>query len=181
MSLLTKNWERWGLALCRVIIGALWFEQLSWKVPPTFGCLPGFAVGDLTNPVGLCGWTGVMAQYSIFPPHQAFVQNFVLPNISWMGWFVFLGEAFIALSLVFGVLTRLGGLAGLLMAINLYLGLSVAPHEWHWSYAMLAVLQLVFIFTAAGRALGVDQFLVKALKPKADTGNKLARALLWLM
>jgi uncharacterized membrane protein YphA (DoxX/SURF4 family) len=98
-----------------------------------------------------------------------------------MGWLVFLGEAFIALSLVFGLLTRLGGLAGLLMAVNLYLGLSVAPHEWNWSYAMLAVLQLVFIFTAAGRALGVDQVLVKALKPKADGGHKLAQALLWLM
>jgi thiosulfate dehydrogenase (quinone) large subunit len=81
---------------------------------------------------------------------------------------------------VFGLLTRLGGLVGFMMAINLYLGLSVAPHEWHWSYGMLAVLQLVFIFTAAGRALGVDQFLAKSLKPQADAGNKLAQAFLWL-
>ena len=181
MSMLTKNWERWGLALGRVIIGYLWFTQLGWKMPPTFGCLPGFAVGDLAHPEGLCGWTGVMAQYSIFAPHKAFVQSFVLPNISWLGWGVFLGEAFIALSLVLGLLTRLGGVAGFLMAVNLYLGLSVAPHEWYWSYAMLATLQLIFFFTAPGRVLGIDQFLIKTLQPKANGGNKLARFLLWLM
>jgi hypothetical protein len=181
MNMLTKNWERRGMALCRVAIGYLWFTQLLWKMPPTFGCLPGFAVGDLTNPVGLCGWTGVMARYSIFPPHQAFVQNFVLPNISWLGWFVFLGEAFITLSLVFGGLTRLGGLVGLLMAVNLYLGLSVAPHEWYWSYAMLATLQLIFLLTAPGRTLGIDQLLIRSLEPRANQGNKFTRALLWLM
>jgi len=181
MNLLTKNWERRGLALCRVVIGYLWYTQLSWKMPPTFGCLPGFAVGDLAQPEGLCGWTGVMAQYSIFPLHQAFVRDFFIPNLSWLGWFVFMGEAFIALSLVLGLLTRLGGVVGLLMAINLYLGLSVAPHEWYWSYAMLATLQLVFLFAAPGRALGVDQWLLRRLEPTARQGHRLARAMLWMM
>jgi hypothetical protein len=181
MNMLTKNWERWGLALCRVIIGYLWFTQLSWKMPPMFGCLPGFAAGDLAQPEGLCGWTGVMAQYSIFEPHRLFVQNVFLPNISWMGWLVFMGEAFVALSLVFGVLTRLGGIAGLLMAVNLYLGLAFAPHEWYWSYAMLATLQLIFMFAAPGRTLGIDAWLTRMLEPKANQGGRLARALLWLM
>ena len=181
MNLLTKNWERWGLALGRVIIGYLWLTQLAWKMPPTFGCLPGFAVGDLADPMGLCGWTGVMARYSIFPPHQAFVRNLVLPNISWMGWFVWLMEAFLMVSLVLGLLTRLGGLVGLAQAVNLYLGLSAAPHEWYWTYGMLITLQLIFFFTAPGRTLGVDQYLIKILQPKADGGNRLSRFLLWLM
>jgi disulfide bond formation protein DsbB len=94
---------------------------------------------------------------------------------------VFLGEAFIALSLVFGLLTRLGSLVGFMMAVNLYLGLSVAPHEWSWSYGMLITLQLIFFFTAPGRTLGVDQYLIKLLQPKANSGNRLARFLLWLM
>ena len=181
MNMLTRNWERWGLALGRVIIGYLWFAQLGWKMPPTFGCLPGFAVGDLANPMGLCGWTGVMARYSIFPPHQAFVQNFFLPNISWLGWGVFLGEAFVALSLISGLFTRLGGAAGFLMAVNLCLGLSAAPHEWYWTYGMLSTLQLIFFFTAPGRTLGVDGYLIKTLQPRADHGDRLARFVLWLM
>jgi hypothetical protein len=181
MNMLTKNWERWGLALCRVIIGYLWFTQLSWKMPPTFGCLPGFAVGDLTHPEGLCGWTGVMAKYSILPLHQAFVQNFVLPNISWMGWGVFLVEAFLAASLVLGLFSRLGGLVGVLQAVNLYLGLSAAPNEWYWSYGMLITLQLIFLFAAPGRTLGIDAWLIRMLEPKANQGNRFARALLWLM
>ncbi len=179
--MLTKNWERLGLALCRVIIGTLWFTQLSWKVPPTFGCLPGFVVGDLAHPEGLCGWTGVMAQYSIFEPHRLFVQNLILPNIRWVGWGVFLMEAFLAVSLVLGLFSRLGGLVGILQAVNLFLGLSAAPNEWYWAYGMLFTLQLIFLFAAPGRTAGIDQWLIRSLEPKANQGNRLARALLWLM
>ena len=181
MNMLTKSWERWGLAVGRIIIGYLWFTQLQWKMPPTFGCLPGFAVGDLAHPQGLCGWTGVMARYSILPLHQSFVQDIVLPNISWMGWGIWLVEVFLAVSLLLGLLTRLGGLVGIVQAANLYLGLSAAPNEWYWAYGMLITLQLIFFFIAPGRTLGVDQYLIKTLQPRADNGNKPAQALLLLM
>ena len=52
-----------GLFLSRVIIGYLWFTQLLWKLPPTFGCPSDFAVStSLTaRTSGLCDWTGLMA------------------------------------------------------------------------------------------------------------------------
>ena len=27
-----------GLGTARIVVGLLWFSQLFWKLPPTFGC-----------------------------------------------------------------------------------------------------------------------------------------------
>jgi len=183
MQMLSRGWERAGLAVARVIIGILWLTQAAWKLPPTFGCPPDFATStDLVHrTTGLCDWTGLMGVFSIFPPHQWFVQHVIIPNLSWAGWLIFLGEVFLAVSLILGLLTRLGGLLGLLMALNLLLGLWNVPHEWYWTYIMLMALQWGFLVTAAGRALGVDARLVAWLQPKAAAGDRVAQALLWLM
>jgi hypothetical protein len=63
-----------------------------------------------------------MAAYSIFPPHRWLVRTLIVPNLSWMGWGIFLIEVSLAVSLIFGLFTRLGGILGLLMALNLLLG-----------------------------------------------------------
>ena len=61
-----------------------------------------------------------------------------------------------AVSLILGVVTRLGAALGALMAINLWLGLYNAPGEWPWTYMFLVVLQLIFLINPPGRSLGVD-------------------------
>ena len=33
-----------GMLISRLVIGYLWYTQLLWKLPPTFGCPPNFAV-----------------------------------------------------------------------------------------------------------------------------------------
>ena len=40
-----------------------------------------------------------------------------------------------------GVFTRLGGVLGVLMALNLWLGLYRAPYEWPWEYFFLIMPQ----------------------------------------
>ena len=65
-------------------------------------------------------------------------------------------EVAIAVSLILGVVTRLGAALGALMAINLWLGLYNAPGEWPWTYMFLVVLQLIFLINPPGRSLGVD-------------------------
>ena len=183
MQMLSRTWERAGLAVARVVVGILWLTQAAWKVPPSFGCPPDFAasIDYAQRTSGLCDWTGLMAAYSIFPPHGWFVRTIMVPNLSWMGWGVFLLEVFLAVSLIFGLFTRLGGILGLLMALNLLLGLWVVPHEWYWTYIMLMVLQWIFFVTGAGRKFGVDARLIKRLQPKAEQGSPVARALLALM
>lgn len=35
---------RIGMIVSRLVYGYLWYTQLLWKMPPTFGCPPDFAV-----------------------------------------------------------------------------------------------------------------------------------------
>src|SRR5271169_6973477 len=65
----------------------------------------------------------------------------------------------IAVSLILGVVTRLGAALGALMAINLWLGLYNAPGEWPWTYMFLVVIQLLFVIDPPGRCLGIDAIL----------------------
>jgi thiosulfate dehydrogenase (quinone) large subunit len=173
---------RYGLVVARVVIGWMWVTQLQWKMPPAFGCPPNFALSTSlqSRTTGLCDWTGLMAHYSIWPIHRAFVANLVGPNLSWMGWLIWLMEAFIALSLILGMFARLGGLVGLIQAANLYIGLTALPFEWYWTYGMMIVLQLIFFAVPSGRTLGVDAWLRPRLLAAAQRGNRPARWLAWL-
>ncbi len=61
-----------GLALLRILVGYLWFQQLFWKLPPTFAGLYGYVVresqhailpgyGALLQPVITCGLHSICA------------------------------------------------------------------------------------------------------------------------
>ena len=65
-----------------------------------------------------------------------------LPNIAVFGPLVYAIEVAIAILLILGVFTRLGGALGALMAINLWLGLYDAQGEWPWTYMFLVIIQL---------------------------------------
>jgi hypothetical protein len=173
---------RIGMFVSRLVIGYLWYTQLLWKLPPTFGCPPNFAVTtDIhARTSGLCDWVGIMTLYSKWPLQASLVKSLVVPNLAWMGWIIWLMEAFVAVSLILGLFTRLGGLAGLVQAINLYIGVTAAPGEWYWTYGMLAILGLIFLSIPTGRFLGLDAWLRPRLRTGADRGNWLAKTLLAL-
>jgi uncharacterized membrane protein YphA (DoxX/SURF4 family) len=173
---------RVGMLISRLVTGYLWFDQLLWKLPPTFGCPLNFAVTtDIhARTSGLCDWVGMMTLYSKWPLQASLVKSLVVPNLSWMGWIIFLMEAFVAVSLILGLFTRLGGLAALLQAINLYIGVSAAPGEWYWTYGMLATLGLIFLAIPTGRVFGMDAWLRPHLQTGADRGNRLSKILLAL-
>ena len=109
-NVLIENASRTGLLISRVVIGILWFAQLFWKLPPSFGCLPNFAVTTDINvrTTGLCDWVDIMTLYSRWPLQASLVKSLVVPNLAWMGWIIFLMEGFVAASLILGVFTRLG-------------------------------------------------------------------------
>jgi uncharacterized membrane protein YphA (DoxX/SURF4 family) len=169
-----------GLLISRLMIGLLWFTQLLWKLPPSFGCPANFAVSTsiTARTTGLCDWVGLMSIYSLIPLQASLVKKFVIPNMAWMGWLIFLMEAFVAVTLILGLFTRLGGLVGLLQAMNLFFGVSAVPGEWYWSYLMLAILSLIFLAIPTGRTLGVDAWLRPRLRGGAGKGNWLAKVLL---
>ena len=173
---------RIGMVISRLIYGYLWYTQLLWKLPPTFGCPPNFAVTTNIHArtSGLCDWVGIMTLYSKLPLQASLVKSLVAPNLSWMGWLIWLMEAFVAVSLILGLFTRLGGVAALAQAINLYIGVTAAPGEWYWTYGMLSILGLVFLAIPTGRVFGLDAWLRPRLQAAVDKGNRFAKILLLL-
>jgi thiosulfate dehydrogenase (quinone) large subunit len=173
---------RFGLVFARLMIGVLWITQLAWKVPPSFGCPANFAVSTsyTARTTGLCDWTGLMGVYSISPLHRAFVNNFVIPNLAWMGWFIFLMELFIAATLILGVVSRLGALVAIIQATNLLIGLSAVPNEWYWTYGMLIILSVIFFCIPPGRTFGLDAWLRRRFSAAGTGSPFLVNLARWL-
>jgi uncharacterized membrane protein YphA (DoxX/SURF4 family) len=134
-----------GVWLLRLIVGAMWWQQSLWKIPPNYD--------------GLLYWMKQMVDHASIPLQSRFVQEIVLPNIALFGPLVYAIEVLIGVSLMLGLLSRLGAALGALMAINLWLGLYSAPGEWPWTYGFLIIIQLLFVLDPPGRSLGADVLL----------------------
>jgi uncharacterized membrane protein YphA (DoxX/SURF4 family) len=134
-----------GIWLIRFVVGAMWWQQSLWKIPPNYD--------------GLIYWMKQMTEHASISLQGRLVQDLVLPNIRLFGPLVYGVEVTIGVSLMLGLLTRLGAVFGLLMALNLWLGLYSAPGEWPWTYAFLVILQLLFAIDPPGRSLGADVLL----------------------
>jgi hypothetical protein len=178
----TPRWELWlrnsALVIARLALAYLFFTQLWWKAPPTFGCPADyrFTTGtpsQLQRTSGLCDWIGIEAVYSTVPRpffvanidnrgapeiaidlgwaaqlNGAFIENVVKPNIRWFGYVIFGTEAFIFASLFLGLFSRLGGLVALGMATQLTLGLGGIPNPYEWEWAYLNMVFLALIVFA---------------------------------
>jgi hypothetical protein len=117
--------------------------------------------------------------------NNLFLENIVMPNIRWFGWIIWAGEAFIFLSLFFGLFSRLGGLTAIAISGQLMIGLAGIsnPYEWEWAYNLMVLLSLLMFAFAPGRVFGVDAWLRPRLKATAEPDNRMARiarGLLWL-
>ena len=137
------------LAVVRIFVGLLWFQQLAWKMPPTFGGLRRYVENE--------------AQHTFVPGYSAILKNVFLTHFSLLGTGVWLTELLVGLSLLFGLFTRLGAVLAVLLSLQLYIGLAYAPGEWYWTYGMLVLLGLVLVAVPAGRYLGLDALLAPRL------------------
>lgn len=198
------------LVIARLGLAFLFFSQLFWKLPPQFGCGSEFAFssagpdGTLVRTSGLCDWVGLESVYAdrergFFVVHGPdggslfsigldplvklngfIIDSVVQPAFGAFGWVIFLAEAFVAIALFLGLLSRGGALIALLLSIQLMLGLAGAwdpathLNEWEWSYHLMALLSLVLLGVAPGRILGLDALLRPRLAA-ATRGGWLAR------
>ncbi len=162
--------------LIRVLLATLWFTQLLWKLPwNNYGC-PAGPLAPAAGTSGLCDWIGQEIASPRWPAYKSFLEGFVAPNMGWLAFLIVAGEAFVALSLMLGLFTRAGALVGMLMGINLFIGLTAVPHEWDWTYVMLPALNAVYI-VIGGRWVGLDALLHPRLARLAENGSGLARLL----
>jgi hypothetical protein len=167
------------LGLIRVAVGTLWFTQLLWKLPwNNYGCVAGPLV-PAANTSGLCDWIGREIASPRWPAYKSFLTGVVAPNLSWLAFFIVAGEAFVCISLLLGLFTRAGGLAGTAMGINLFVGLTAVSGEWDWTYLMLPALCLAFV-VVGGRWIGIDAILNARFKKMAERGNPIVRVLTFL-
>jgi uncharacterized membrane protein YphA (DoxX/SURF4 family) len=160
--------------LLRLFIGGMWWQQTLWKLPPTYTDNPDGVSG------GLHYWIGEMIQHAAFSSHSWLVQNLIQPNFYVFAPQVYMTEVIIAISLMLGLFTRVGGILGALMAINLWLGLYRANYEWPWAYFFLILLQITLAVYAAGRSLGLDAMLQRLTRPGFKSKSGVTRILRWL-
>jgi thiosulfate dehydrogenase [quinone] large subunit len=94
-------------------------------------------------------------------PYLHFVQQIVIPHASLFSYLIMTGEAFAAISLLTGTLTRIGSAVAMLLFLNYML----AEGRIFWSPdsedAALFFIGLVIFLGRAGRAWGIDSYLGK--------------------
>ena len=158
--------------LARFFIGALWWQQSLWKLPPTY----------TDNPDGSGGlryWMGEMVKWASTGLQRHFVKEVVLPHFYFFAPQVYFSEVLIAVTLILGLFSRLGAFIGALMATNLWLGLYRSPAEWPWTYFFLIIVQIMLLVQRTGRSLGLDAILLRREQQSADHGlwGRLVRVL----
>jgi uncharacterized membrane protein YphA (DoxX/SURF4 family) len=138
-----------GLTAVRVVLGLFWISQFSWKPPPTFGC----------PNEGFCLWVNKEIQSPLIPAYADMLRSIIQPNVMTFGWLTFFAETAIGLSLTFGFLTRLGGLAGTLWSLNLLIGLVAVPGETVWYYLSLLLLNFQYFAIGDRHQISLDRRL----------------------
>ena len=151
----------------RFLIGAMWWQQSLWKLPPFYTDQPQEPFGT----TGLAYWMGLMGKHAAIPLQADFVNNVVLPHFYLFAPMVYGLEVLTAVSLMLGVFVRLGVVVGALQIVNLWLGLYSAPGEWPWTYFFLLLLMLSFALHHYGRSLGLDSIIVSRLRQRPTLGR----------
>ena len=207
-----KRLQKIMIFIARLGLAYLFFTQLFWKLPPTFGCTNDFAYPapaaenhwEGNGSGGLCFWLGMESIYANEPrqvlvtdlrpaglpkigvpitplaqANAAFVDGIVKPNIQVAGWLVWGAELFVVVSMLLGLLTRLGGLTAIGISLQLYVGLAniPRPYEWEWSYGVMVLLALLLFGLAPGRTWGVDGWLRRKLASAVAARRWWARRL----
>ncbi len=153
----------------RLMVGCMWWQQSLWKLPPYYTDQPQEPFGT----TGLAYWMGLMGKHAAIPLQADFVNTIVLPHFYLFAPVVYGAEVLVAVSLILGLLVRLGGAIGALQILNLWLGLYSAPGEWPWTYFFLLVLMVVFALHHYGRSLGVDALIVERIKTPGTLGRAI--------
>jgi hypothetical protein len=71
-----RSIEHIGNATFRFLIGAMWWQQTLWKLPPYYTDQPNAPFGT----TGLAYWMGLMGKHAAIPLQADFVNNLVLPH-----------------------------------------------------------------------------------------------------
>jgi thiosulfate dehydrogenase [quinone] large subunit len=92
--------------------------------------------------------------------HHAFIMGFVVPHVHFFSYLVTFGEIAIGISLLLGCLVRVSSSFGAFHNMNIWLAIGWGgPGSVIGLNRTFVLLHLIFVFSSAGRALGIDGFL----------------------
>lgn len=148
----------WPLALARILLGVLWLFSLRWKLPPNF---------ESSSQTSLREWLELEVQHAAFGVYGSIIENVVLPNFTAFAWLIFLLELGVGLSLLLGLFTRVGAFVGLILSLNLLVGLLEVPGEWPWSYLLMAMWHGTILVSRAGHLIGLDGMAISRTLTKS--------------
>src|SRR5437667_24057 len=166
-----------GLAIVRICVGFLWFQQLFWKLPPTFAGLYVYVVRE--------------SQHVILPGYGALLQHTFLAGCSSpsspigctafvpLAACVWTAELLVAISLLFGLFTRFGAMLSTILSVQLYVGLAYT--DWIWTYGMLVLLALIVVGGVFGLIFGALQRSTPVTAGRALLTGLALGVLWWLI
>jgi len=144
-----------GLAALRIFFGAIWASNGLAKLFECSGLDWGFISFTLIDrPGARLILEDASGGTSIEPLREAY-QDLVLANWEFFQWFLTITELAIAVSLLFGVASRLGATIGLLLIGPIWIMLLDRGH-YLWEYPLDVVPLLILAVVPAGRAFGLD-------------------------
>lgn len=151
--------DRW-LAVLRMVVGAWFAKGVITKLGVTL------AFGFLPVPGASARWTATMpkllAKYAAenpFPFYKAYLLDTVIPNAALYADLTAFGEVFVGVSLLAGLVTPLGAVAGLGLTILYGLAVQHMSSGQLGFHVMLGPMMIAFFFSRSGRVWGVDAWL----------------------
>ena len=132
--------------LMRVLAAGMWYQGTFWKLP-------------LPVSQAFTFWTGALVKFGSFGIHESLVNAVFVPHIELLQPVVYLLEIFFTVALTLGVFVRFASLIAVLFTAQLWLGLYNDPTEWPWTYIGIIVAHGMFVASAAGRSLGLDNLM----------------------
>ncbi len=121
-----------SMALIRMFVGYLWFQQLFWKMPPTFAGLYGYIVRESQHTI--LPWYGALLQHTFLAGCSSLSSPVGCTAFVPLAACVWTAELLVAISLLFGLFTRLGALLATILAVQqsiCSLGYRVTSIEWY--------------------------------------------------
>jgi thiosulfate dehydrogenase [quinone] large subunit len=167
--------ETW-IALLRVVVGA-WFLKAVWtKLVLEFlrGVVPYPAVSERF----LAFHPKRVAEFAAGNPigwYKNFLETTVMPQSRLFATLQAYGEAAVGFGLVLGLLTGLAALVGLVLTVNYALATQWMSFGQQGFHVLLVTAMVIFLCARAGRAWGIDGWLL------ASPGGRWRRWLRLLM
>ncbi len=149
-----------GVALLRIGFGLYIFSGALSKVTGGWLESPKQLLDNFINPA--------LQRGTAEPYYRPFLENVVVPNAALFAQLVVIGELLVGISLVLGLLTRVGALGGMFLPLNYMLMKGLLSNGGSID-RLYFLASLVFFATAAGLVWGLDGKLRSVFEGNAFT------------